>query len=371
MAAKGIQGSALSAAASAQEEIAKKQAYATALSGMRGQDASTATDQAQLNAQRENLNAQLATAVSQNNASSINAIKTQQAQLEQSAKTDTAQLGLTAATSAADVAGQNAARQAQIALANTAATNTANATSAAAANAAAEANATRSTNTSQFNAGQGNTVGANNLQTAMDAAKTNAANTLTASAQNASNNLSAQQTRVSGMTAGANASTNAGQAGTSALGVAGGAAGTQADIGRAIIGGETAQQQAESASNGRLVSGLSTAAGVLTGGGTAGAATGGSTSDERAKQDVRKISDDDLLRFGESLKAASFKYKPGFGEDTQEKHAGVPSAQELERDPVGKLFVTKGEDGVRRVAYPQMDIALTSALLRRQKAGAR
>lgn len=384
--AKGIQMSAAAAGAKAQEELAKKQALAAALSGMRSQDATVATTQAGLDAQRAQLNAQLATATSQGNAQAVNALRTQQAQLEQAAKTNTAQLGLSAAATTADVAGQNAARQAQIALANTGATNQFAATNAAAANAQNEANAARATQTSQFNAGQGNTVGANNLQTALDIQKTNAASNLTAQQQNAANDLAAQQQRVSGATAGLNAATGAGQAGTSALGVASGAAGTKADIGRAIIGGQTAQQQSEQASNDRLVKLGATAAGVLAGGPAGGAIAGkvagqngtgddvlpmGSTSDERAKTDVRKISDDDLIRFGESLKAASFKYKPGFEDGGAERNAGVPSAQELERNPVGKLFVSQDADGMRKVDYGQMGALLTSAMLRRQKAGAR
>jgi hypothetical protein len=367
MAAKGVQASALGAAASAQEEVAKRAAFAQALLGARGQDASLATDQAQLDAQMNSLDAQIKARTAEGNTKAVNDLKVQQGLLTQDARAKGMTAGLDYVKAAADVETASANRATQNSQFNTTQTNTGTVLDANAVRDANKDDVTNFGNTSQVNAAAGNTIGRDNINRDVGIKSTNAANNLTGQTQTSTNDLAAQNTRLSGMTSGANVSTNAGQAGTSALGVGATAAGIKADIGRAIIAGETVQQNAEQAANERLVKFGATAASVA-GGSPAGA---GSTSDERAKKDVRRISDDDLIRFGESLKNASFEYKPGFGEDTQERHAGVPSANELEKDPVGKLFVSKDENGVRHVAYPQMDIALTSAMLRRQKAGAR
>lgn len=84
-------------------------------------------------------------------------------------------------------------------------------------------------------------------------------------------------------------------------------------------------------------------------------------SDMRAKEDVEKVSADAAERLARSLDVIKFRYK----NDPQGKeHVGV-SAQQLEKDPLGRKLVEEGDDGLKRVDYgalaPLMMLAATKA----------
>ncbi len=110
-----------------QQQLGAQQQLTGALQGTRGQDVDVATSQAQIDAQRENLQAQLRTATAQGNAQEINRIRTAMAQLDQQAQQFNAgatnqrtevqgQMGLDAATG-------NANRQLSVDTTNTGAEN--------------------------------------------------------------------------------------------------------------------------------------------------------------------------------------------------------------------------------------------------------
>lgn len=58
---------------------------------------------------------------------------------------------------------------------------------------------------------------------------------------------------------------------------------------------------------------------------------------------------------------AFYHYKPGFGENTGERHYG-PMAQDLEKSAVGRTVVNTGPDGYKRVDTPRLTLANTAAL---------
>ena len=117
-------------------------------------------------------------------------------------------------------------------------------------------------------------------------------------------------------------------------------------------------------------------AGAVVGGATGGEKAGQSgtgddvlpmTSDERCKEDVTPIKDRDLLRLGEGLDLATFRYKNGIEDNGAEEHAGVESAQELEKDPLGKKFVINKPGEPKRVDIAPLAALLASALIREQR----
>lgn len=100
-----------------------------------------------------------------------------------------------------------------------------------------------------------------------------------------------------------------------------------------------------------------------------GAASGGAAglmslafSDERAKEDITldgiKAQLDEHLR---SAPGYGYRYRPGFGEDTETDRAG-PMAQDLEKSPFGKDIVRLGADGYRRVDTSRLALVNHAAL---------
>jgi len=87
-------------------------------------------------------------------------------------------------------------------------------------------------------------------------------------------------------------------------------------------------------------------------------------SDERVKKDVKDVPTDAAERLARALDFKEFAYKGEY--DDGNKHVGV-MAQDLERDPVGKKFVSKNDDGVREVDYGSLASMLLAAALRSKK----
>ena len=97
-----------------------------------------------------------------------------------------------------------------------------------------------------------------------------------------------------------------------------------------------------------------------------------STSDENAKKDVRRVSDEALLNFAEKkVQPVSFEYKQGYEDNGKERHGGFPSAQIFERDPVGKLFVSRDAKGTPHIDYGNFGAMLEAARIRESRKAAR
>lgn len=102
------------------------------------------------------------------------------------------------------------------------------------------------------------------------------------------------------------------------------------------------------------------------GGGVAQGASAGlmsKLSDERAKEGIQGL-DAIKSKLDDHLRAApgySYRYKPGFGEDSETERAG-PMAQDLERSPFGKDIVKVGSDGYRRVDTGRLALVNHAAL---------
>lgn len=94
----------------------------------------------------------------------------------------------------------------------------------------------------------------------------------------------------------------------------------------------------------------------------AGAALVGK-SDERVKEDIQGL-DAIKSKLDDHLRAApgyGYRYKPGFGEDSETERAG-PMAQDLERSPFGKDIVTTGPGGVKMVDAVRLSFVNHAAL---------
>jgi len=86
-------------------------------------------------------------------------------------------------------------------------------------------------------------------------------------------------------------------------------------------------------------------------------------SDERAKESIQGL-DSIKAKLDEHLRAApahGYRYRPGFGEDTETERAG-PMAQDLERSPFGRDIVKVGADGYRRVDTGRLALVNHAAL---------
>lgn len=393
LATGGVKAAALGAEAKANETIARQRALVDALSGVRTQDASVAVQQAQMDARQKELNAQLETAVSQGNTEEANRIRSTILQLGQDAKKTSLLAGIDVAKAAADVAGETAGRQSTIDLANAQTLTGVNLTNTNAYNTRQDKDADRYTQNSQFNAGQGNQINTTNTANDILVKDRNAGYTQTTQQGNRDANFKQLGIKIDTMGGAIDKGTSAIQAGTGAIGQANNAAGTSSGIAGTIVSGQKVQQDAETESSGRLVKFVSTAGAAATGNpaaaaGASGATSGGktqpgfsgtgddllpmSTSDENAKKDVRRISDEALLNFAEKkVQPVSFEYKPGYEDNGKERHGGFPSAQIFERDPVGKLFVSRDAKGTPHIDYGNFGAMLEAARIRESRKAAR
>ena len=390
IAQQGVAGAAQLAAARAAEEIAKQKAYADTLGGVQTSDVAIATKQAELSQAQKSLQAQLEVAVSQGNRDAINAIRTRQAELDTEISKTNAQAEnarqmknseMATQTSIVNAQQQNQGNQFQYGTTADMARAMLNAkldyakTGATVASGNADRNATLSTQqagltaqalrdaASADNQRAANEMAARNALASSTAANqlaagtTNAANAFNVSSTNAKlgfdanryNSESAAQAERDRIAA-SQAAVSAGQGASAGINSA---ANTFVNIGNAKIGGQSQQQAAQSAADERLVKGVTTGLSAY------------ATSDERAKRDVTTISDAELKDLADELsRAARFRYKPGIEDGGKEAHAGLPSAQELERNPVGKLFVSETDDNVKQVDYGQLGALMGLAALR-------
>ena len=81
----------------------------------------------------------------------------------------------------------------------------------------------------------------------------------------------------------------------------------------------------------------------------------GALSDERAKQQVDTMGSHELIDFAHKVPMATFRYKPGVGEDDgQDVHAGTLAGALQGTGPLGRLMVHEGPDGLKRVDYGRL-----------------
>ena len=94
-------------------------------------------------------------------------------------------------------------------------------------------------------------------------------------------------------------------------------------------------------------------------------------SDERAKRDVDRMSDEDLVNWADRVPAVTFRYKRGVEDGGAVPHVGT-TAQALERSgPLGRMMVSRGPDGLRRVDYGALAYMQSKAALAKAEKGAR
>lgn len=87
-------------------------------------------------------------------------------------------------------------------------------------------------------------------------------------------------------------------------------------------------------------------------------------SDEETKQAVAQMGDDDLIDWANKTDLATYRYKPGVADGGATPQVGVSSAQRLERTgPLGRLMVSEGPDGLKRVDYPKLAYAVGKAAM--------
>jgi hypothetical protein len=88
-------------------------------------------------------------------------------------------------------------------------------------------------------------------------------------------------------------------------------------------------------------------------------------SDARTKEQVDHMSDSDLIHWAEKVPAVTFKYKTGIkGTDEGEQYHLGTIAQELERTgPPGKLMVSERSDGMKQVDYGALAFLTAKAAL--------
>jgi hypothetical protein len=398
------------ATSSAQLQQGTNLAQAGITHGERAQNATMAQDinvhGADLAQQANNLQAQINEQTALGNMAAVNDLRGKQASLNLAARQSTVQGGVQQAATAADVAAGNAGREIQVGTANAGAQNTASGQYTTALNAASEAAAGRQTAVNVGNVDRGvtvdeaavqrrlaqqeaglgraltqdeaattrrqaqeqanldrgvavNTTNVNNAQRAGEFTA-NAANT--AAAQNATNNLAGQTTNANNALTRDTAQSSAdlrtqevkqsGQASTAAAAQA--ATDTGANLAGKQIDAATAQEKRKDDSNGRLTKTVTSIASAL--------------SDKRAKTDVGAIPDGAIADLANKLNAVSFRYKGGVADGGAEQHAGV-MAQDLEKSPLGRRFVTTRPDGFKQVDYGQLATLLSAQAVRSMRRG--
>ena len=110
-------------------------------------------------------------------------------------------------------------------------------------------------------------------------------------------------------------------------------------------------QQADAAERQRMGQGRQAVIGGLANLG--GMAAAGALSDERAKTEIdRNEAPEKVGEFLDALDTASWKYKPGVGEDTTRKRFGV-MAQSVAKSELGRSFVNTRGDGLLELDTPK------------------
>lgn len=403
------------AATAAQEEVAKRQAYFSALQGVRGTDVTVAQTQAQIDAeraqtqaqidsQRATVQAQLNAAIAQGNTAAVNELTKLGAQLELEAKKASVQAGLTQqstganltlynAKAANDINVRNAELATQTALANADARNRA-ASELTAAKAAAEREAAgASTTVSLANAGAktkaaadlaaasnaayqnyataATGVSATNAQLEAARAEGNAARSTGIGTTNAGNQIQASVAQgQASLTAGQANATNALRAGeinTSAAldtekirqgattsGVQGmnTSAGVQGSNAGMVVGAQAAAADAEAKGDAALVGSVASTA-----------QAGATKSDRRAKTDIKRVPDSAVDDLADKLAAYTYRYKPGH-EDGGESIRGGVMAQDVEKSPLGRELVSEDIYGTKHVDVMSLAALMAAAAAR-------
>ena len=347
MGSQGMLAADAAAAESAREEQAKRAAVIQGLAGLRGQDTDVATRQADIFANAAQTDAGNFTRVSESQAARADAAALERERLRLQGRQTEIQGGLAQQGNLGTLAAGDANRDTDVSTTNAdlktgAAKYGADATNTAEGN---FANALTAKNA--YGAGARVAQGAANTdrQNRPEEIYTKAVND--ASVQNKANDLSVQQLRVSG-TAGS-------------LGQGNTAAGTMMQGAGIQVGADTEDANRS----------MKNTAGLIGAGGAIGSSAVTAFSDERVKEDIRPISDDDLMDFARKVHAVSFRYKPGTEDGGAEQHAGV-LAQDLEKTRIGKSLVSEDPNGIRQVDYMGLTgllaAAATKALRRTQNA---
>ena len=145
---------------------------------------------------------------------------------------------------------------------------------------------------------------------------------------------------------------------------------TVAGLKQGVATGEAARQEASNARLGQFV--VDGAAAAATGGASLAVKPPGgaskAASDERVKRQVSTASAKDLAELADKFQAATFRYKGKY--DDGDKHAGVESAQELEKTKLGKGLVSKDKDGTRVVDRAGLAMLLAAAAAKSARHGA-
>lgn len=407
--AKAAEGA---AATAAQEEVAKRTAYSSALQGVRGADVSVSQTQAQIDSQRAQtqanidsqratVKAQLNAAIAQGNTASVNDFSKLDAQLDLDAKKATVQAGLQQqstganlslynAKAANDINVRNSELETQTSITNAEARNKA-ASELAAAKAAAEREAAGSSttvslansaaqtkaaadlaaaNNSAYQNYANAATGVNTTNAQIEAARAegNAARSTTIGTTNAGNQTQAAvaqgQAELQAGTSNASNALQAGQINTNAAldtekikqagvtaGISGAntAAATQGGNAGAIIGAQKTAADAEQKKDAALVGAAGSAAAAM--------------SDKRAKTDIHKPSDAAVDDLADRLSAYTWRYKPGYEDSGYGEHGGV-MAQEVEKSPLGRKFVSEDSEGTKHVDVLSLAGLMASAAAR-------
>lgn len=317
-----------------------------ALSGVRGTDIGQATTAAQLRQEAALANQRTTSSTEQYNAGAVNDMNKYNTQVAQ-ANAERAQQA-----SAANAAAGNARTMDEAQLrANVATGNVTRDMGGQEFNAGAQ-NTAAATNTAAQNARQSERAAGNTAVSAANTAAINARGSERAAGQNKLGEFNATQTQAA---AGANQAAGL-QGNAQEINRQEGLAGNAIQSQGQAVSGETAENtKPKGPSTGDRILGAVT---------TLGAGALAAKSDERVKEDVSNVPDAAVERLASALKAKQFAYKGKY--DDGEDHAGF-MAQDLEKDPLGKKFVSKDPEGVREVNYGQLASMLLAAAIRGKK----
>ncbi|HEU4369635.1 MAG TPA: tail fiber domain-containing protein [Methylomirabilota bacterium] len=364
---QGFKAAKESAAAAAEERAGAERALVGALSDVRGADVAQATRAAEMEQAANNLQAEIDRAIAQGNQAEANRLSIRQAELRQGAAEFNASAGNRRTEFATGVREGNVGRRL------TRDTNQANLDSeasrfgAAAANLRGENWAGRADDMTTRNIDRETNVRVGNADRRTDIDRSGAQLRLTADQGNADRRLtrdtaeSGRQTRDFGEREGAAGASTGRQ-------IAG--AGQQTNVAGEVVGGRAREEEIRRGIRNDNTSRQYGAIGAI----TEGAAAAGfgkppaAGSDERIKRGIKPVVGRVPLtaaqKLAQAVEPVTFEYRPGEGPPG--RHTGV-LAQDLERDPVGRRFVSRDDEGVRQVDYGEMAAMLLQAL-RSQKA---
>lgn len=317
-----------------------------ALSNVRGADVDVAKTAAQLRQEAALANQRTTSSTEQYNAGAVNDVNKFNTQVQMS-NAERAQQA-----SAANAAAGNARTMDEAQLrANVATGNVTRDMGGQEFNAGAQ-NTAAATNTAATNARQSERAAGNTAASAANTAAINARGSERAAGKNKTDEFNATQTQNA---AGANQAAGL-QGNAQEINRQQGLAGEANQAQGQVISAETAENtKPKGPSTGDRILGAVT---------TLGAGFLASKSDERVKKDVSDVPDGAVERLANALKAKQFEYKGKY--DDGEDHAGF-MAQDLEKDPLGKKFVSKDAEGVREVNYGQLASMLLAAAIRGKK----